>query len=96
MTEEDREYFKTGAKTLCGTELMAIRNFINDKDMKKRIDRKDLEFMNSELGKQAGAIWAKLLRALKKRDYVAAVEVIRGKRGGSGGKESMETEAQEK
>jgi hypothetical protein len=81
---------------LCGTELIAIRDFINDKDIKKRIDQKDLEFMNGELGKQAGAIWAKMLQALKKGNYAAAVEVIRGKRGGNGEKESTEAEAQEK
>lgn len=84
MTDEDRAYFKEGVKTLCGTELICTKNFINDKDIKKRIDPEDLAFMNKELGRQAGAIWASLLRALKKQDYKAAGEVIRGKRGEDG------------
>ena len=56
-------------------------NMINDKEIRKRIDPEDLAFMNKELGRQAGAIWARLLRALKKHDFAAAEEVIRGKRG---------------
>lgn len=81
MTDEDRAYFKKGVKTLCGTELIFAVNVINDKDLRKRFDPEDLDFMNKELGRQAGAIWARLMRALKKHDYTAAGEVIRGKRG---------------
>lgn len=83
MTTEDREYFKNGIKTLCGTELIFTHNFINDKDIKKRFTKEDLEFMNKEIGRQAGAIWANLLRALKKRDYKGAETVLRGN-GGKG------------
>lgn len=78
MTEEDREYFKAGIKSLCGAELVSAGHFINDKDMRKCFDKSDLAFMNKEIGKQAGAIWAKLLRALKKKDYREAETIIRG------------------
>lgn len=81
MTDEDRAYFKEGVKTLCGTELIFAKNVINDKDLRKRFDPEDLAFMNKELGRQAGAIWARLLRELKKHDFAAAEEVIKGKRG---------------
>ena len=81
MTDEDRAYFKEGVKTLCGTELIFAGNVINDKDLRKRFAPEDLAFMNKELGRQAGAIWERLLRALKKHDFAAAEEVIRGKRG---------------
>jgi hypothetical protein len=91
MTDEDRAYFKEGVKTLCGTELLFAGNVINDKDLRKQFAPEDLAFMNKELGRQAGAIWARLLRALKKHDFAAAEEIIRGKRGGSSEeKESME------
>lgn len=91
MADEDRAYFKEGVKTLCGTELIFAGNVINDKDLRKRFESEDLAFMNKELGRQAGAIWKRLLRALKKHDFAAAEEIIRGKRGGSSEeKESME------
>lgn len=91
MTDEDRAYFKAGVKTLCGAELLFAGNVINDKDLRKQFAPEDLAFMNKELGRQAGAIWARLLRALKKHDFTAAEETIRGKRGGSSEeKESME------
>lgn len=90
MTDEDRAYFKEGMKTLCGTELLFAGNVINDKDLRKQFAPEDLAFMNKELGRQAGAIWARLLRALKKHDFEAAVEVMRGKGGGNGEEESME------
>lgn len=83
MTEEDRAYFKEGVKSLCGIELLEIKGFINDKEIKKRIAPEDFAFMTKELGRQAGAIWARLLRALKKSDYKEAEEVLRGKRNAS-------------
>ncbi len=97
MTDEDRAYFKEGVKTLCGTELIFAGNVINDKDLRKLFDPEDIAFMNKELGRQAGAIWARLLRALKKHDFTEAVEVIRGKGGGRSEKdESMEATEGEK
>lgn len=54
---------------------------VNDKEMQKVFDQKDLAFMKKKLGRQAGEIWARLLRALDKRDFAAAEEVMRGKRG---------------
>lgn len=78
MTQEDRQYFKNGVKTLCGTELLFAIRVIEDKDLIKVIDGKDLEFMKKELGRQAGAIWAKLLRALKKLDFKEAERILRG------------------
>lgn len=83
MTEKDKAYFKEGVKTLCGIELLEIKGFINDNEIKKRIDPEDFAFMTKELGRQAGAIWARLLRALKKSDYKEAEEVLRGKRNAS-------------
>ena len=81
MTKEDREYFKKGVKTLCGTELLFVGKLIlGEKEVSKIFDPEDLEFMRMELGRQAGAIWGKLLRQLKKEDYAAAVEVLRGSR----------------
>lgn len=78
MTQEDREYFKNGVKTLCGTELVFAIRVIEDKDFIKVVDNKDLEFMKKELGRQAGAIWAKLLRALKKMDFKEAEKILTG------------------
>ena len=37
MTKEDREYFKNGVKTLCGTELILATKVINDPDIKKDV-----------------------------------------------------------
>ena len=83
MTQEDREYFKNGVKTLCGTELVFAIRVIEDKDFIKIVDSKDLEFMKHELGRQAGAIWAKLLRALKKHDFKEAEKILTGGTGES-------------
>lgn len=78
MSQEDRQYFKNGAKTLCGTELLFVIRIIEDKDLIKVIDSEDLEFMKHELGRQAGAIWAKLLRALKKLDFKETQRILTG------------------
>lgn len=78
MTQEDRQYFKNGVKTLCGTELLFAIRVIEDKELIKVIDSEDLEFMKKELGRQAGAIWAKLLRALKKLDFKEAQKILTG------------------
>ena len=81
MTKEDREYFKRGVKTLCVTELLFVGKVIlGKKEARKIIDPEDIEFMRVELGRQAVALWGKLLRSLKKEDYVAAAEVLRGSR----------------
>lgn len=40
MTQEDREYFKKGIKTLCGTELIFATKVINDPDIKKDVRAK--------------------------------------------------------
>lgn len=78
MTQEDRDYFKNGVKKLCGAELAFATRIIGDKDLKKVIDSRDLRFMEKELGRRAGAIWAKLLRALKKLDFKEAERILRG------------------
>lgn len=78
MTQEDRQYFKNGVKTLCGTELLFVIRIIEDKNLIKVIDSEDLEFMKHELGRQAGAIWAKFLRALKKLDFKEAQRILTG------------------
>ena len=38
----------------------------------------DLDFMNKELGRQAGAVFARILRAIKKMDFKEAQRVITG------------------
>ena len=64
MTQEDRDYFKSGVRTLCGIEVV--------------FTSEDLDFMNKELGRQAGAVFARILRAIKKMDFKEAQRVITG------------------
>lgn len=78
MTQEDREYFKNGIKTLCGTELIFATEVINDPDIKKMFTQSDLTFMNKELGRQAGAIFAGILREFKKKDFAGVQEILTG------------------
>lgn len=78
MTQEDREYFKDGVRTLCGTEVLFVKNIINDPDAKKIFTAEDIDFMNKELGRQAGAVFARILRALKKRNYKEAQKALTG------------------
>lgn len=81
MTQEDREYFKSGARTLCGVEVLQVRDTINHPDAKKIFTAEDLDFMNKELGRQAGAVFARILRAIKKRDFREAQRVLTGGKG---------------
>lgn len=81
MTQEDREYFKSGARTLCGVEVLQVRDMINHPDTKKIFTAEDLDFMNKELGRQAGAVFARILRAIKKRDFREAQRVLTGGKG---------------
>ena len=60
MKQEDREYFKNGVKTLCGVEVLIIKDFINEPEVKKTLAKEDIEFMNKELGRQAGAEFGKI------------------------------------
>lgn len=78
MTQEDREYFKNGVRTLCGTEVLFVKNIINDPDAKKIFTAEDIDFMNKELGRQAGAVFHRILRAFKKRDFEEAQRVLTG------------------
>ena len=78
MTQEDRVYFKKGVKTLCGTELIFVTKVINDPDIKKMFTQSDLDFMNKELGRQAGAIFAGILRGFKKKDFAGVWEILTG------------------
>lgn len=78
MTQEDREYFKNGVRTLCGTEVLFAKNLINDPDVKKIFTAEDIDFMNNELGRQAGAVFSRVLRAFKKRDFKEAQRVLTG------------------
>ncbi len=80
MTQEDKTYFKNGVKTLCGTELIVVIKVINDPDIKKIFTQDNLDFMNKELGRQAGAVFARILRAFKKRDFKEAQRVLTGGR----------------
>lgn len=54
MTQEDRDYFKSGVRTLCGIEVIQAKNIINDPELKVVFTSEDLDFMNKELGRQAG------------------------------------------
>lgn len=80
MTQKDREYFKSGVRTLCGTEVMQIKEIINHTEAKKIFTAEDLDFMNKELGRQAGAVFARILRAFKERDFKEAQRVLTGGR----------------
>lgn len=79
MSKEDREYFKNGVKTLCGTEVLTAARFIEQ--MKSRFTKSDYDFMKQELSRQAWAIWAKLIRALKKADFKEAQKILTGGNG---------------
>ena len=78
MTQEDRDYFKSGVRTLCGIEVIQAKNIINDPGLKVVFTSEDLDFMNKELGRQAGAVFARILRAIKKKDFKEAQRVITG------------------
>lgn len=78
MTQEDRDYFKSGVRTLCGIEVIQAKNIINDPGLKVVFTSGDLDFMNKELGRQAGAVFARILRAIKKKDFKEAQRVITG------------------
>ena len=78
MTQEDRDYFKSGVRTLCGIEVIQAKNIITDPGLKVVFTSEDLGFMNKELGRQAGAVFARILRAIKKKDFKEAQRVITG------------------
>jgi len=78
MTQEDRDYFKSGVRTLCGIEVIQAKNIINDPGLKVVFTSEDLDFMNKELSRQAGAVFARILRAIKKKDFKEAQRVITG------------------
>lgn len=78
MTQEDRDYFKSGVRTLCGIEVIQAKNIINGPGLKVVFTSEDLDFMNKELGRQAGAVFARILRAIKKKDFKEAQRVITG------------------
>lgn len=78
MTQEDRDYFKSGVRTLCGIEVIQAKNIINDPGLKVVFTSEDLDFMNKELGRQAGVVFARILRAIKKKDFKEAQRVITG------------------
>ncbi len=78
MTQEDRDYFKSGVRTLCGIEVIQAKNIINDPGLKVVFTSEDLDFMNKELDRQAGAVFARILRAIKKKDFKEAQRVITG------------------
>lgn len=78
MTQEDRDYFKSGVRTLCGIEVIQAKNIINDPGLKVVFTSEDLDFMNKELGRQAGAVFTRILRAIKKKDFKEAQRVITG------------------
>lgn len=66
MTQEDRDYFKSGVRTLCGIEVIQAKNIINDPELKVVFTSEDLAFMNKELGRQAGRYSPGYLEHLRK------------------------------
>lgn len=78
MTKEDKEYFKDKVRTLCGTEVLQIREIINDLGAKRIFTKEDLNFMNKELGRQAGAVFGHILRALEAGNHKEAQRVLTG------------------
>lgn len=79
MAKEDRDYFKSGVRTLCGTEVIYVKNLISAPEAKQIFTFEDLEFMKKELARQAGAIFARVLRAIKRKDFEEAQRVMTGK-----------------
>lgn len=65
--KENREIFTGQAK-----------NIINDPELKVVFTSEDLAFMNKELGRQAGAVFARILRAFKKMDFKEVQRVLTG------------------
>lgn len=59
-------------------EVVQAKNIINDPELKVVFTSEDLDFMNKELGRQAGAVFARILRAIKKMDFKEAQRVITG------------------
>ena len=59
-------------------EFNEAKNIINDPGLKVVFTSEDLDFMNKELGRQAGAVFARILRAIKKKDFKEAQRVITG------------------
>lgn len=45
MAKEDRDYFKSGVRTLCGTEVIYVKNLISAPEAKQIFTFEDLEFM---------------------------------------------------
>ena len=78
MTQEDKAYFKNGVKTLCGMELIFATKVINEPDIKKIFTQGDLDFMNKELGRRAGSIFAGILRGFKKKDFAEVQKILTG------------------
>ena len=68
MTQEDREYFKNGVRTLCGIEVIQAKNIINDPEL-------NIIFTSEDL---AGAVFARILRAFKKMDFKEVQRVLTG------------------
>lgn len=51
---------------------------INEPDIKKIFTQGDLDFMNKELGRRAGAIFAGILRGFKKKDFAEVQKILTG------------------
>lgn len=79
MTKEERDYFKSGVRTLCGTEVIYVKNLISDPKSEAIFTSEDLKFTKKELSRQAGAIFARVLRAIKRKDFEEAQRVMTGK-----------------
>lgn len=76
MQKEEREYFEIGVRTLCGTEVIYVKNLISTPKAKQIFTSDDLKFMEKELDRQAGAIFARVLRAIKRKDFEEAWRVM--------------------
>ena len=48
MTQEDRDYFKSGVRTLCGIEVIQAKNIINDPGFKAAYTAEDRKSISDE------------------------------------------------
>ena len=54
MQKEEREYFEIGVRTLCGTEVIYVKNLISTPKAKQIFTSDDLKFMKKSLTDRRG------------------------------------------
>lgn len=73
---EDKRYFKTDVKDLCGVEVLVLLEFIEQR--KSMFHKNDYEFMRKELSKQAAVKFGQVLKAIKIKDFIEAQKALTG------------------